>query len=243
MGQEKFIVYQYLKFIWNKKWLLILVTLLLAASGFLYAHKHAATYSGQAMVFTGNGQNDMLSKPEFIKAKYEKLAHNSNFVVAVPGNFEVTLTVTGTNKATTQKQIKKVSNQYIKDLAQRFNDQYSARKDYVKALKQKISKMETENDRYNQLIAQSNNEQKLSSYTDILLQQQDAVAGYKDKLYKTQYQLALMEKPKLMSVGTASKSGSTLKDMTLGGAFGFQMMLIILIVWKYILDARRSLNA
>jgi len=230
-NNEKYIFYQYLKFIWNKKWWLVGAMILFMLIGLLYSLRQPLVYTGQAVIFTGNAQNDKLSKPVFIKSEYQGLLPDkvrNSFAVDLPGDNQMVFTVSEQTKKGADEDIRKVANSYVKDLQKRYQDQKTELKAAVKIVDIKQLKREYKN------------------YVSGLIQSKENITFYRDTiqwLTEAKYQLAIMEPPKLMDVTTTQRSNNLIRNMLLGGAFGFQLMLIILVFWKYIRDARRSLNS
>jgi uncharacterized protein involved in exopolysaccharide biosynthesis len=125
MDREKYIVYQYLRFIWQKKWYVVAAAVLFMLLGFLYSHRNPVVYTGQAVVFTGTAENDELSKPDLIRNYYNKLVPNKSLTVTIPANFEIVLKVTDRNQQKAQQLIEKVGKQYVSDLKSDYTVQYS----------------------------------------------------------------------------------------------------------------------
>jgi hypothetical protein len=69
------------------------------------------------------------------------------------------------------------------------------------------------------------------------------LVNYTEKLHKAKIQLSKMKPPELRNVTTASSGNNSVRNAIIGGALGFQLMLIILVIWKYILDAKRFLSS
>lgn len=218
MEKEKYVLYQYLKFICRKKWFLIGVTIVFMILGFLFSLRTPVSYVGHALVFTGNANNDLLSKPDLISEIYKVTAK-------VPGPFEVTMDITGNTLQGTDQQIKKVANKYVADLKKRYNAQLKARKDYVNALNQQIKQLSDQ-----QGIEYNANLKSGEPTPD-------------EKLADLNYKIYKMESPELIDTTTSRTGNNSIRNAILGAAFGFQLMLIILVIWKYILDAKRTLTS
>jgi hypothetical protein len=243
MNDQKYPVYDYVKFIWDKKLLLILATILCMIAGAAFSFTRTQNYTSTAVVFTGNGENDKLSKPGLITGEYKDgLPENlmASFNVKIEEPFLISLSLSGPDKSTVESELKKTAEKYKADLAERFNEQYDVWEDYAKALEAKVKTTEQLIETYREISSTEKNEDNLNRYTEILMLKEEKLPRYYADLKEAEYELKLLEKPELESVTTNTASNNLLRNILLGGVFGFQLMLVILVFWKYVLNARRS---
>ncbi|URT70552.1 Wzz/FepE/Etk N-terminal domain-containing protein [Cytobacillus firmus] len=242
MEKIKYPVYDYIKFIWKKKLLLIGFTILCMVIGAGFSYTKETVYTSTALVFTGNANNDELSKPDLIIAKYKKELPNAlqNTLNVQADPFQITFTLSGNDKETVESAMKKLAEQYEKDLMIEFNDQYGSLKDYVNALVKVVNQTEEAVSKYNQLL-ETSDEDKLFNYTAVLISKMDS--EYKADLLEAKDLLSSAEPPIYNNeVTTTQTSNNLLRNTILAGAFGFQLMLVLLVLWKYIINARRALS-
>ncbi|MCM3663622.1 Wzz/FepE/Etk N-terminal domain-containing protein [Mesobacillus subterraneus] len=245
MNDHKYPVYDYFKFIWDKKLLLILATILFMIAGAAFSFTRTPSYTSKAVVFTGNGENDKLSKPGLISGEYkEGLPENlrASFDVKIVEPFLISLSLSGPDKNTVESELIEAAAKYEADLKERYNEQKGVWDDYTKALKAKVEKTEQLIDTYREISSTEKNEENLNRYTEILMLKEEKLPRYYADLKEAEYELKLLEEPELKkdSITTTASSNNLLRNILLGGAFGFQLMLLILVFWKYVLNARRS---
>ncbi|KON86262.1 hypothetical protein AF332_05120 [Sporosarcina globispora] len=245
MEKIKYPVYDYIKFIWKKKLLLIGFTILCMVIGAALSYTKPTVYTSTAIVFTGNGNNDELSKPDLITGRYkEELPDELKSSLNVKADpFQITLSLSGTNKEAVESNMNKVAEQYTNDLIEDFDELHDAMANYRNALEKKVKNTEESITQYEQLIQDTSNDSKLISYSEILINKMDIADKYRADFHEAEYDLALLEEPKKSDVKTIQSSNNNLlKNTLLAGAFGFQLMLVLLVLWKYIINARRSLS-
>ncbi|MBU8771498.1 Wzz/FepE/Etk N-terminal domain-containing protein [Cytobacillus oceanisediminis] len=245
MEKIKYPVYDYIKFIWKKKLLLIGFTILCMVIGAALSYIKPTIYTSTALVFTGNGNNEKLSKPRLITDTYkdelpEDLSGSLDVKIAEP--FQITLSLSGSDKKTVESNTKKVAEQYTNDLTNRFNEQLEVQEKYKNALEEKVIKTEEAISQYTQLVQEKSDENKLDHYLEVLINKEEVAEKYRADLEEVEYDLALAETPELMDVTINQSSNNLLRNALLAGAFGFQLMLVLLVLWKYIINARRALS-
>ncbi|WP_282140978.1 Wzz/FepE/Etk N-terminal domain-containing protein [Cytobacillus oceanisediminis] len=245
MEKIKYPVYDYIKFIWKKKLLLIGFTILCMVIGAGLSYTKQTVYTSTALVFTGNGNNEKLSKPVLITEEYKEevpqnLRGSLNVKIAEP--LQITLSLSGPDKEDVESNTKKLGEQYSDDLIDRFNKQYEVQEKYKNALEEKVKKTEEAISQYTQLIEENADEEKRVNYIEVLINKEEVAEKYRADLGEAEYDLALAESPELIEVSTVQSSNNLLKNILLAGAFGFQLMLVLLVLWKYIINARRALS-
>lgn len=244
MTPEKYIVFDYLKFIWKRKWLIIILTIILGAIAYIYSANSQKEYETEALIFVGNAENDKHSKPDFIKSMYENNieAHlKPKFSILLPGNFQIVFKLQGYDEEEVRTQLTKAANAYVEDLTKRYNSQYASKEQYSTALSDRVSHLEKVIAQYNGLItSQTLSEEQRINYSNLILEHEVSLAKYKEKLFESNLELSKMEKPELMQINSIEKGTSPYRNTALAMAFGFQFLLVVMVVWKYIQNARRA---
>lgn len=239
---RRYPTYQYIKFIWQKKIYLIGFTILCLLLGAVYSYSRGTSATTTAVIFTGNANNDMLSKPDLIAAKYSRYLSKDikgSFQAQIADKMEITLSAKGKNKNTLESQVGKAAKKYVQDLTTNFNAQNNVRINYANSVQKEIDATQQSIALYDQLLANHPTGQTADNYNQALVTNQDALQSERSDLLDTQYQITTAEKPQLMSVTTKGTSHNTIRNSLLGAAFGFWVALVVLIFWKYISDARR----
>jgi uncharacterized protein involved in exopolysaccharide biosynthesis len=243
MNDQKYPVYDYFKFIWDKKLLLILATILFMIAAAAFSFTRTESYTSKALVFTGNGENERLSKPALIISEYkDELPENlsSSLDAKIVEPFQIQLTLSGADKNTVESELNKTANNYVADLTERFSQQYGVLENYVKAMEAKVKNTQKSIDLYTELVYKEGNEENLNRYIEILIKKEEAQVRYEEDLVEAQDELVLAEPPRFEGMTTNASSNNLLRNVFLGAALGFQLMLVILVFWKYVLNARRS---
>lgn len=244
MDDEKYPVYDYIKFIWNKKLWLILAAIICMIAGAALSFTRTPNYTSSVSIFTGNGENEMLSKPGFIESEYkddlpENLSSSLNVKIVEP--FHIALSLSGKNKNEVESELLKIAKKYKNDLNERFNDQKSVWENYTKSLEDKVAKTSDSIEMYKELASSKDvNEENLIHYKEIWMKEEETLSSYMLDLQEANEELKLYEPPKRMDLTTTRSSNNLLRNILLGAVFGFQLILVILIFWKYIINARRS---
>lgn len=240
--EEKYVLYDYLKFIWNKKMFVILGLIAGLIIGGVYAMTRPVTYTGTALVFTGNAENDMLTKKELIRPKYqdEIPPHlGGSFTVNIPSDFQVTLSVTGSDRNEVESNINHVSELYVKDLDEGFTRQYDAIEGYSSALSGSIEKTEALLDLYNEkLLTASPTDSNV--YQEEIMKLERQLEKDKENRAENEIDKSIMERPELMTVNMSVNDTSVLLYSLLAGAGLLQAVLVLLVLWKYLRDAARE---
>lgn len=243
MSEKNNILYQYLLFIWKKKFYLIGFTIFCMVVAAILSYNPKPIYTSTALVFTGNAKNDKITKPHLIVEEYEeeisKELRNS-FDAKIKEDFQITLTLSGENKEIVEKELKKVTEKYTNELKTRYNEQYDNLQNLVQTLEEREKKIKEEIKYYDQMLTKETNEELLTTYMILLEEKAQRLDKYIDDLHEANAKLVLFESPELMDITTVASKNNLLRNTLLGGAFGFQLMLIILVLWKYIIDARRT---
>ncbi|MCC3356916.1 Wzz/FepE/Etk N-terminal domain-containing protein [Bacillus sp. REN16] len=248
--QNQYILYGYLQFLWKKKWLIILATVIGMGLGYAYTLTQQTKYTSKAIVFTGMIENRDLSKPEIIQNDYKHLLTEiapSDFSVAIPMDNQINLTLVGSDKSIVESDLTKIANQIVKDLTVKYDVQRQAMEDYVNALSEQV---DATNYLLNNILKESSSgvskdvmEQLNSDSQLVYLEGKFYNANTKELLYYAGEELAKMVKhnPRISGddVNTSENKPSSIKFIILGGAAFFQLMLIIVILWKYIINARQ----
>jgi Chain length determinant protein len=244
MEKIKYPVYDYIKFIWKKKLLLIGFTILCMVIGAGLSYMKPTVYTSTAVVFTGNGNNDELSKPDLIAGKYnEEFPELNNSLNAKADPYQITLSLSGPNKEAVESNMKKVAEQYETDLREDFEKLKNNMEVYKNALEKEVKELEKAIPQYEKLIQETSSNSKHITYSDILINKMRLVDKYRADLYETKIDLDLLEEPAERSLKTIQSSNNNLlRNSLLAGAFGFQLMLVLLVLWKYIINARRALS-
>jgi hypothetical protein len=237
---QKFVLYEYMLFFWKKKVWFLLIPLVTAVIslliGQLFLHKPA--YTGKAVVFTGAVNIKDLTNPENIRAKLPNIKNELDIVVTE--DKYVKITVEGDNKTSVQKELHKVISKYNDQLQQHSQQRLEITELYLQSLEERIDVLQKAIKRYNEkLDSQTITPQQLESTTDLLIEAENNLTEVMERAHRIRSNLVFYEKPAVLSE-TVFKSKTYLgQTIAIGIILGVFLTFIVLILMKYVLDARR----
>ncbi|MBS4206753.1 Wzz/FepE/Etk N-terminal domain-containing protein [Bacillus sp. FJAT-50079] len=243
MASEKYILYDYLTFIWKKKWFVLLFTIICGGAGIFFSLSQTHIYESEAVIFVGNAGNDELTKPENIIFYKEELEgpYEDQFSVTIPRDFQVILKLKGIDEQKVFSQLNKVAESYVSDLNDTFNKKRSRLEDYYMTLEAKVESLQKVIDHYNdQLLNSKVPDSQIADYTGLVIEYESQRESYQERINNLGQQLDDMEGPKLSGINTTSSGSKLFRNLFLAMAFGFQCGLVILVFWKYMLNARKA---
>ncbi|MEH7235744.1 Wzz/FepE/Etk N-terminal domain-containing protein [Bacillus sp. JJ1562] len=239
--QNQYILYGYLQFLWKKKWLILLATIIGMGLGYAYALMQPTTYTSTATVFTGNAQNEELSKTKIIKGKYKKILPEDlkgGFIVNIADTNVIDLNLVGSNKPEVEDNIELVAGAFEKDLMKNFKMQEQAIKDYYDFLDGELENPEGLLNKINKNnLLKSLPESLNTKIVENILTMQ--LAYMEENYHQLDIELSGMKEPYISDILHSENKPNPLRYIVLGGAALFQLMLIIVVLWKYIINARQ----
>ncbi|WP_077619739.1 Wzz/FepE/Etk N-terminal domain-containing protein [Litchfieldia sinesaloumensis] len=239
--QNQYVLYGYLTFLWKKKWLILLATIIGMGLGYGYSSLQKVTYSSIANVYTGTAQNEELSKVALIKGKYKKMLPDDlkeGFNATIPDNNVISLHLVGSNDSKVKENIESVAKEFEEDLKENYSLQEQAIRDYYNFLDSQIKSPEgLLNDDYKNNLIKSLPESLNTNIVENILTMQ--LAYMEENFHQLDIQLSKLKEPYISEIIHNANKPSSLRYIVLGGAAFFQLMLIIVILWKYIINARQ----
>jgi hypothetical protein len=239
-------IVQYLQYLWKRKWMIILVTVLFAALGYVYEKtKFQETYRGSALIFTGNANNDGLTKPQIQRNIYKnQLPETLKFDFTLPGNYQVLITIDGTNSEEVEKNLNEISNDYIKRLEANFKRQAIAleeSRDDLEKSKENIAFLEENMDYYtNQVKEAIESGQDTGPAMEEFSENQKLLIDYKIKYHRDNKKLSKLEEPVLADVSVIPVFNKPFLNPLTAAALGFQLMIVFLVLYKLFTDLLKA---
>jgi hypothetical protein len=139
-------IVQYLQYLWKRKWLILLVTVLFAALGYVYEKtKFQETYRGSSYIFTGHADNDYLSKREFIIKELKPMLPKElkeKLDVTIPKDYQILITLEGPDSKKVESNLLEISERYVVLLKKDYNQQYKDMEEEQEALEEIIPMLE-----------------------------------------------------------------------------------------------------
>jgi putative lipoic acid-binding regulatory protein len=227
-------IVQYLQYLWKRKWLILLVTVLFAGLGYVYEKtRYQETFSGTANIFMGNANNDEWSKIRFIEPRLKELLpekYKEKLDVSIPGDFQLQIKLNGTNSDEVKENLDKVSTYYVKKLEERFKQQESAKGNYFSKLEENIDFLEEHSVHLKQQAKKSLGDQEAS---DRYYKNLEFILDY----YSITEDVVLLEAPELVDQTVIPVFNKPFLNPLTAAALGFQLMIVFLVLYKFFRDS------
>ncbi|MED3573615.1 hypothetical protein [Cytobacillus praedii] len=239
--QKRFALYEYLVFFWKKKIFFLIIPLLFTLVGFgaSYVVPKDGKYVGTASVFTGSIKLKALTNPSNVVATYGKDVHGV-IDAYVSSESYVKIKIFDDNKEQLEKDLKKMTTGIEQGLVDSYDLRYQTTEDIIK-------NNETTFNQLNDVIRVSNERlesedltiEETEEITTLLEKSEADAAKAKTSIQSMKTDLAFFEKPGIVSQEVGPTNTYKLELTLAGLVFGIIAAILILMLWKYINDARR----
>jgi capsular polysaccharide biosynthesis protein len=234
-NKERFVLYEYLSFFWKKKWLFVILPIVALLIGALLSMLQSANYTGKAIVYVGDLRGGSVD-PEIIQSKYGSKVTENSLEVKVDQKDQITIIVKGDDTKTIQKELDAVANGVMKelkddeklviDITQKGIDQKKVKEELLTKLVTLFGKQASRGD------VDEEEQTRLVEY-------QYNLQEYSDSIQRMEEDIQLFESPELLNNEVTTDPKHLKTNMLLGFVAGIFLTIITLIVWKYIVNARR----
>jgi LPS O-antigen subunit length determinant protein (WzzB/FepE family) len=258
-------IVQYLQYLWKRKWLILLVTVLFAGIGYVYEKTvYTQMYRGSSYIFTGNADNDRLSKKEFIEGQLKDSLpeeYHAKLDVTVPTDYQILITLDGINSKDVKENLELISEHYVELLEERYTNQKKELLDQQDATKKNIVVLEEQEEalvrnitlrleRQNPILAEEvtsiledpgaellDNEDPV---LEKLLNNLESIMKKVDKYYKQEKKLLEWEPPSVENVTVVPIFNKPFLNPLTAAALGFQLMIVFLVLYKLFKDLLKT---
>ncbi|ESU34209.1 hypothetical protein G3A_02305 [Bacillus sp. 17376] len=241
--KKRFVLYEYLLYFWKHKnyFLLIPILTTLLIAGVVYALKGNDGYTGTAFVYTGSIETPDLTSPKNLEADFEKI--NPKVDVFVSGKRNVKITLKGKSKAKVENDLKEMVSEYYKRLDEQYDKQLVASVPYVFDLEASYKAKEKVLEHYmDKLEEQISTPSQYNDTKELIIKTEESIAEEKAIVHRMMGTISFFEPPEVLNKET-TKADTYLKESIAAGLIlGFVLAFAILILLKYIEDARRYYN-
>lgn len=195
----------------------------------------SANYTGKAIVYVGDVR-DISTDPEIIQSRYKDKVTKNSLEVKVDQKDLITILVKGDDR----EEIKKELNDVVKGLNSDLKAEAKLMIDVTQVgIDQKTKKQELLSELIEAFIKQSEaGDVDLEEQTR-LLEYQYNLQEYSDSIQRMEEDIKLFENPKTIDNEVTTDPKHLKTNMLLGFVAGIFLTIITLIVWKYIVNARR----
>jgi hypothetical protein len=233
--KQKFVFYEYLLFFWKKKFWFLIVPLAMALisvlAGQLFLHKY--NYTGQALIFTGSINQKSLTDPKNIEAKF----HVKNALdVVVPEEKYIKITLKGDDKTSVQNELRKIVSKYNHELQRHSKQRLDATHTRLHELGDEINHLQQVIKQYDEKL---DSQQLTPGDLKNTVKAEEILADRTDKASRISNDLLFYEKPSVLSESVSKSKTYIGQLIAVGVVLGIFLTFIMLILMKYVLDARR----
>lgn len=238
-------LYDSLEFFWRKKvWFIIIpvIVALLGYVGTMFVPKDGE-YVGKSTVFTGSVKMEALTNPEHIMAKYG--GHfTGKAEVFVPSRSYIKTEVFGDNEEEVRKELTLFNEQLMAGLMARNDKVIAGTETYALAQSARVKTLQEAIEQYKKALSNSDNLTEINNYTTLISQAEMDLTNAMATEQRVRNDIISYEKPALAHEPYVKKTKSYGAEGAVAGfILGILFTIFILVLWKYILDARRSRRA
>lgn len=242
--QKKFALYEYLVFFWKKKVFFLIIPLLFTLLGFgaSYLVPKEGKYVGSASIFTGSIKLKALTNPANIVSTFGKDV-KGEIDAFVSSESYVKFKIYSDNKEELEKDLQNMTAKIEEKLVENYELRYSITEEGVKSNE---IQLEQSNDVVRVITDKLENRNNLAveqieDITTTLEKTEAKVSELQTRIQNMKSDLAFFEKPGTLDETVKVTETNTYKlELSLAGLIlGIFATFFILMLWKYINEARR----
>lgn len=239
--EKNFSFYEHLRFFYKKRFVFFTIVILSMLFAAVLSTFQGDKYKGSATFIFGKIDMNDFSDPDAVKSKYSKLiTDNDALQVLSPKMGQIMLTVVGRDKSSVEKQFRRISQQYYKDLQSQYSEKIRLYKNYITTTNSRIHYLKKLNDSYR---AQSSKDVYIQQ--TILANEKEIFSALSNSLdYGIEYQKLLQGQPRLLVPKRIDQLGITghyipaFSNLLVTFLLSVLISIILMTLWKYIVDAR-----
>jgi hypothetical protein len=245
-NKKQYTLYQYLRFFWKKKHFFIIipiVTLLLGIAGSFLVPKKG-DYVGESTVYTGSISLQILSDPGTVVDLYGKNL-DKDIDAYVSGRNFIKIKLYGDDEAKVKKNLEEMTSELEEDLVDDYDKRVEYTESVLEATDSELKKLRESRQKYEGRLDVNNTQLTIEDtefYSELLLHTETEIASSISKIERMQRDIEFFEKPNVTNLDVIKTDRNTLEFAIAGLLLGMFLTIVLLILWKYILDARRALK-
>jgi hypothetical protein len=240
-NKKRFILYEYLLYFWKKKYYFIIVPLLTAVLcvGIVYLLKYDGNYKVTSTVFTGEVNNDELMDPQHLEHQFKK--EYPSLDVRVPRNDYLEFTLTGKNKPQLKEDIETISRESYENLNKFAQERIDASTVHLKQLEEQAEGLEVTLVNYKEdLLKFEGSSIEYEELAELISEQQDVYNETLQLAHRKRSDLVFFERPKKLGVEIQPPKTYWKESIIVGILIGLVLTVGLLMLMKYIEEARRN---
>lgn len=241
--QKEYVFYKNLKFFWEKKWVLLIVPIIISLIAAAFSLFSDREYIGKAVFYTSTIDKADLTVPAHMNEKYK--VHNSDLeaVFSVLQSKRVQIKVVGDNQNDVSEELKQLSNVYLTDLEKEYQHRYDLTQETINEYQEKLDDSEKHLNKYYAAIEAV--EDEVVPDTELLsalATKEQIIYEYLTKINRMETDLVFFEEPKLLDETITQSDNYLVQNTVISFVLSFFLTLLGLMLWRYIREARRAMN-
>ncbi|MCM3410112.1 hypothetical protein [Metabacillus litoralis] len=243
--QKEYLFYKNLKFIWSKKWILLIIPIVIALIVSAVSLLGDREYVGKAVYYTSTLDEKELTDPDFMEPKYITGTEDVEIKFSVVSRGKVQIKVVGDNKEEVQSKLTSLGTQYFEDLQGSYNFIYEETEKSLKNYQENLEIVEPLNEKIIEATEALEGQEISDKYIELLnsaVINQELLLEYENGVYRKTVDLKMFDEPELLSEEITKSDNYLVQNMVISFALSFFLTLLGIMLWRYIREARRALN-
>lgn len=214
----------------------VIMTVLTVAGAYLLSKDKP--FEGQALFFTGSINSSQLGNQNTILALFSEEIQNNVEDLFVSEKGQVKVKVSGNSQQEVQGYVDEVVEVYSKKLDEAAKIRIDLTNESIEKYKEREQDLENVIELYNKKL-ESENVEMTETYTDLLLISQQELSNVTLKIKNMEADVQLFENPQVLSTSVTKDKTYTKEAIAIGIILGLIATVVLLMLMKYIGDARR----
>ncbi|HZG59646.1 MAG TPA: lipopolysaccharide biosynthesis protein [Anoxybacillus sp.] len=238
--KQRFVLYEYLLYFWKKKMMFLIIPPIVVLLTFLGAKLvlDNEKYTGRALVFTGAVNLKGLTNPDNIVAQFPDV--KNKLEVFVPEEKYVKFTLKGNDQKSVQQELDRIVTEYNKALQEHSQHRLDTTNTYLNTLDERVKTLNEKIEHYNEKLDSATlTPEQIERTTDLLIVAEDELTETMEKANRIRSDLVFYEKPSVLSESVNPSKTYTKEIIAIGLVLGIFLTFILLVLMKYVFDARR----
>ncbi|MGG3912726.1 hypothetical protein [Rossellomorea vietnamensis] len=212
------------------------------AGSFLVPKK--GDYVGESTVYTGSISLQILSDPGTVVDLYGKNL-DKDIDAYVSGRNFIKIKLYGDDEAKVKKNLKDITSNLEEALVGDYDERIKYTQGVLDATTSELEKLKESKQKYQDRLDINNTQLTIEDtefYSELLLHTETEIASAISKIERMERDIEFFEEPNVTNMGVVKTDRNTMKFAIAGLLLGIFLTIVFLILWKYIIDARRALK-
>ena len=234
-------LYDSLEFFWKKKMWFIIIPVIVALLGYLGSMliPKDGEYVGKSTIFTGSVKLEALTNPEHIQAKYGQDFTGATEVF-VPTRSYIKVETYGNNEAELTKELTQFNDQLLEGLMTQHDKVIQGTENYAETQSKRVESLTTAIESYRGILNETVNATVEDNLAALLSTAEMDLTNALATEQRVRNDIISYEKPGVANTYVVETKSYGLEGAIAGFILGILAAILILSLWKYILEARGS---